>query len=615
MKIDRIQARNWIGAREVDIQSKTPAILIAGDNDAGKSSLFEGIRAALTGEVSRVKLKGDYPSLVTEGPAKEGTIAMATNLGDASFSIPKGNHGFALNMEGIRKDSMPCVLDASAFAKMDTKEKRAFVFKLSGCSAAPGEIVDRLLAKGIHKEIVGQITSELPHGMSAASKVAAANATLAKGAWQQITGAKWGPKVGESWKPDLPEFDEDDYKRITDGIRDLKVEIDEYNELMGSIKEKIKAGQSASETIKTKQNNVAMKGEIQAKLAKAEEAYEAAVAAAKKAFQAVEKSGNKSPDPETSNGLPYMLLRSANAVIDEVLQLAARTQGVISEDEEIQSWEEFDWIPKAESFRKSYKTGFASHSVDPELQKAASDAEKKVNDCEGVVTRLEARLKEIGADEKFLEESGATDSHDELMEQLKDTQNKIRVRKDSLVGIEAQTEEMNALAKEIEESGEKEKAALKKHEEVLAWDACAKALGPDGIPGDIVAEALGPFNKSLYEAHELSGWDLVQLRPDMSLFVGGRPYDLLSESGRWRADASISVAVSVLSKIRFLILDRIDVLSPVNRGVLLGLVDDLIYNEIIDGAVLFGTLKAKPADDALPESFSCYWLDQGKLSK
>lgn len=57
MKLEILRVVNLIAARHVDLSLRSPINLICGSNEAGKSSIYEGIIHALTGESTRVSLK------------------------------------------------------------------------------------------------------------------------------------------------------------------------------------------------------------------------------------------------------------------------------------------------------------------------------------------------------------------------------------------------------------------------------------------------------------------------------------------------------------------------------------------------------------------------------
>lgn len=56
-RLTAIQTSHILGARAVDVKLTKPVTLFAGRNGAGKSSLQEAVRMALTGEPARVGLK------------------------------------------------------------------------------------------------------------------------------------------------------------------------------------------------------------------------------------------------------------------------------------------------------------------------------------------------------------------------------------------------------------------------------------------------------------------------------------------------------------------------------------------------------------------------------
>lgn len=149
--------------------------------------------------------------------------------------------------------------------------------------------------------------------------------------------------------------------------------------------------------------------------------------------------------------------------------------------------------------------------------------------------------------------------------------------------------------------------------DVAAWDGIGDALAPDGIPGEILAEALGPINERLAQSAADAAWPQAAIAPDMSITGAGREYRLLSESERWRVDAMLAEAVAHLSGARLLVLDRFDVLDPIGRSQLLGWLDVLADTGEIDTALVFGTLKALPT--GLPSTIAAHWVENGVVGQ
>lgn len=153
--------------------------------------------------------------------------------------------------------------------------------------------------------------------------------------------------------------------------------------------------------------------------------------------------------------------------------------------------------------------------------------------------------------------------------------------------------------------------AKAEHVELQAWELFEEAFAPDGIPAELLADALKPMNLRLRAASLATGWEQVQIMPDMSIQVGGRLYQLESESSKWRADAMIAESISFLSGLRFLLLDRIDVLQPNARIELVKWLDGVADDGEINTALAFGTFAQKPA--GLPGTWGVHWIENGEI--
>ena len=147
--------------------------------------------------------------------------------------------------------------------------------------------------------------------------------------------------------------------------------------------------------------------------------------------------------------------------------------------------------------------------------------------------------------------------------------------------------------------------AAKEHAAVLAWTAAKAALAPDGLPSEVMGRALGPFNDMLRDMAGETGWRQVAVRPDMSIDVGGRPYWLLSESERWRADVMLTMVVAICSELRFAVLDEFDLLDVPSRAPALRWFFGLTQSGDMDTLLVLGTMKARPQ---APAAVKVHWL-------
>ena len=150
--------------------------------------------------------------------------------------------------------------------------------------------------------------------------------------------------------------------------------------------------------------------------------------------------------------------------------------------------------------------------------------------------------------------------------------------------------------------------ALGYHNQVESWNKVADALSPNGIPLEIVNTIIAPLNVHLAQTSTLTGWSQVVIRPDLELTVGGRLYNLLSESEKWRADIAMSEMISKVSGLGIFIADRFDVLSLPNRQRCLAWLMKVCENH--ETIIILGTLKALPP--TLPPPIAGLWLEYGK---
>jgi energy-coupling factor transporter ATP-binding protein EcfA2 len=160
-------------------------------------------------------------------------------------------------------------------------------------------------------------------------------------------------------------------------------------------------------------------------------------------------------------------------------------------------------------------------------------------------------------------------------------------------------ESAEALARQLEDQ---ETRAAEAHSSVEGWAKLAELFSPDSIPKQFLEPVIEAFNARLAWSAAETGWPQTAINGEGNILVGNRPYQLCSESEKWRADAMIAEALSHLSGFKLLVLDRVDVLAPKHRPSLIA------WCMKSDAqCLLFATLKQKP--DGIP----AYWLERGEI--
>ena len=201
MKLTKLNIQNFLGARAVEVELTAPVTLFSGANGAGKSSIQEAVRMALTGESVRVGLKKDYGALVSDGE-RSGFAEVHTDQGVFSIELPSGK---GMHLNDI--PALPYVLNAQRFAALAENERRAFLFGLMGLSASGSAVKERLLAKGCDEKKIEAIMPLLRSGFEAAHKESQQRARDSKTEWRTITGETYGEVKAASWKSEKPVFD------------------------------------------------------------------------------------------------------------------------------------------------------------------------------------------------------------------------------------------------------------------------------------------------------------------------------------------------------------------------------------------------------------------------
>ncbi|AEV24595.1 hypothetical protein Dsui_0175 [Azospira oryzae PS] len=593
MKITHIQASNVLGARAVDVQLVKPVALFAGKNGAGKSSLQEAVRMALTGETVRVGLKKDYGALVTEGQ-ESGFVEVATADTAYSVVLPSG--------KGIHCESpeLPFVLDAQRFARLDDKERRAFLYGLMGVKMDVGSITSRMLDSDCDAKKVEQIAPFLRAGFDAAQKEAAAKARDAKASWKTITGGEtWGKDKAAKWQPaPLPADAEKAGSRHENAVAKMK----EVDQALGAAQQELGAARAkvqSRQQLAAQREDLAEKAgridRIKAKL----ERDEADVAEWTQKVEATRAKTGAAPVNPKAPG--EFLLRGLASVTDGFLSVARSFPDPFDES----------LINRAETHLAEYKKlhGWPHKkggAPDPEAVAKLPEYERALALVQSAVAndkRDLAAAEQAAAKLKELDEQAA-----EAID-LEPLQAKVAELTDKRDGWRADADKYRATAEQAARRQAVIDQAAALHADVLAWTDIADALAPDGIPGEILAEALGPINDRLHVSAGFAEWEQVVIHSDMRITYGLRDYALVSESEKWRVDAMIAEAVSFLAGVKLLVLDRFDVLDLKGREDLLYWLDGMALDGEVETALIFGTLKALPAQ--LPETVCAHWIDNG----
>lgn len=576
MKITRIEVANILGLHRADIDISTPILMVLGSNEAGKSSLRDAVSMAILGDPSRLKIKnkGELVQLM-HGDAKKGRVTLLA--GDeliGQYTLPKGEHE-AQAIPGA--EFLPYVVNPKLTASLDDKSLRQMLFQLTRCKASPEVTAKLLIARGAREELVEEVKPMLRAGFPSASKDAAERATQAKGAFRALTGDNWGSIQSADWEmiipdaPDMPDVSPEAIDAVIAQHAAMATEVEKGVKFIAGLEGKIEQANAYSARHAELTEASGLLKRAQAKL----EADQGTL---------VELEEALAPAIQRLQEMQAGAVPVACPCCAELLRITG------------QKLEKFTGL-------KADAKATTDLALDVNKSKSAVDMLKRtINNDIAAVTTAENAAKDLAA----LEAAGVPEIKPNALEGATEKLNQCRVKADQL---RAKVEAMKQRQEAIASADATTDRAREHHADVLAWTLIADALKPDGIPSEILSNALKPVNDSLAILSRISGWKKVEISADMAITADGRIYGLMSESAQWRIDTLLAAMIAQISELKFMVLDRFDVLDQSGRGELFNMVLDLADMKLMDQVIICGTLKQALA--GMPPEIGQVWITNG----
>lgn len=595
MKIDSIHVSHFLGCAAVDVRTRQTVQLFAGKNGAGKSSLRDAIALALTGDLGRVSLKKEAPALIRDGA--DLAVCQVMDVDGDEYQVSINRSGKINDSRGNRPadPTLAYVLDAQRMARLDATERRAFLFGLMGVKMGQAEIAKRLQARGCEAAKIERVLPLLRTGFDAASKEAKAKATEAKGAWRQVTGEAYGSEKAKTWRAAVPPYDAKAAADLATQLQHLDVAFESWQQKIGGLVAEETRRAALRQKLPALQQHALRIDRIEAKLATDTQSL-------------AEWEADLVKTEAAAGGAPRVGL--VHDLATALTDLMTGQEAPADDGPAAEAWDAA--LTTLERYAAEHGAVYAPAGDDAARARLPSVRSSRdlmasavANDKRDLAAAQQAQAEADAITAELAEvfdAAGLAEAREQV-DKLKADRAAMVKRLDELKSIKALVDGAEA----------KTKGAAQHHADVAAWDAIGDALAPDGIPAEILAEAIGPFNARLASTAVDTDWPAVTVASDMAITAGGREYRLLSESERWRVDAALAEAVAHLSGARLLVLDRFDVLDLPGRSELLGWLDTLADAGEIDTALVFGTLKALPAN--LPESIGAHWIENGVVAE
>lgn len=566
MRIKRIASSGFLAVKNIEVDVRSPIVLFCGTNEAGKSSLRDGIHQAFTGENPRVQLKKNYKFLVNDKDHAGYTYVDYDGNQKAAITIPNGTHELTQALHS----ALPYVLNPALFASITPDDRAKFLFDLGNLRSDGTEVKQKLLDRGCDAGKVDEIMPFLRSSFENANKQAIERTKEARTSWKTVTTENYGDKKAEGWKaPQAPVVDDAAKEKAEAELSRIDAELEQENQKLGAMQAALNGANHRAGEITRLRELAEKESRIREKLDHDRhqvEEWQTKIEETRKLALGSRPGAVACKCPECDAELVFT-----------GTELIARAGDMHGDEDAAAS------LGKYENALSMFKNAVANGERDLAAATAAREQLALMKDDQETPTQ----------------------------EDIDALKAKISILRSGRQQASTDLETINKNIRRASEAEAKTQKAAEHHASVQAWDKIASALAPDGIPSEMLHAALDPINTRLSQSAAATGWKSVVINPDMSISYEERPYGLSSASAKWRANAMIAEAISHVAGIKFLMADEFDLLDLPSRSACLKWLIGLARSGEIDSVLLFGTLKEKPAK--LPPEIAAYWIQDGVL--
>ena len=540
-----------------DFEASTDGILLAaGDNGAGKSSICKAVAAAASGDMVPFKRvgRGNAALLVREG-AKQASIVYYQNDENGCRVVwPDCDR----QTKGTSwKDASRIAVGLESPATMEKAvDRAAWLIELIGAKPTRERLMAALKAADIPEATATKAADLVDSaGYDAAHETIKEAATRAKGAWEKITGERYGSAKAPTWRPQ-------GWRAALEGmsIADLEQADTEAGAALTELTNQVAGGRVNTAALQEKVDGLSVHLIDKANISKRLAASEAALTDARAARAAL---GEKPTYDASGMECPCcgaMLKQVGNALVET------------SQDDD----------PEVTKRLLASITA-ADHDI--------LEAEKQVATATGQLAKVEAHI----------------EAAEKAQIQLRDDPGKNAELEGKITaqhGIVSDTQAALYMKRQVIEASEKSEA-------VAHLVAICELLKETGLRKEVLAEKLEAFNGHLLDMCKTLFWLPVQVTEAMDFTYGERPYGLLSDGEAFRVRTTIQLITAKLEQAPIVIIDGADILGKSGRNGLFAALAEWPTPSIVGMTIL--SRDEMPDLAAAGLGVSC-WIDGGVLA-
>lgn len=478
--------------------------LITGANYQGKSSIIQALQAALCTVLPFDGLKKNQAKLIVNGNQKDSTVLFESPSGEQTIKYPTCES----QSSGVPVNISEYASGLKSFALIPVKD-RAKELQVILKSDPDKTNFDAAMAPILPIASSDKLWETIDKlGWDAAHEQVKTKCTQLKGEWCGITGERaYGSDKAGNWYP--AEWEQDLTRKTIAELKSELVEAEKWYEIAVSNQA---VSQSEIDGLKKQCADIAAYRKTVTDL-------ETVIADKRKRKTNIEKSISEmqKPDPDTCecpNCKTKLQYQNGTLILAEVLtekQIADRKKAMEAAQLSI-----FD-----------LKTEIERHEAD--LSKARTTFT--------IAEQAEQKLKKLSARKTGEENPQAIEKTKSDLERAR---NRLSVR-------------------------EKYDAAHSKHKAIIQNVAIIDVLSPNGLRKTSVANAMDKLHSEIQKYSDLAKWADVLIDDEMSVYMHGVPYSLLSKSEKFRCRTLLQIVFSKIIGDTLVIIDDIDELDADSR--------------------------------------------------
>lgn len=539
MQIEIVNFRG-VSRAELDMSS---ICLVAGMNEAGKTSTAQAVAAAMTGEpMPIVGVKKSSAGLLVRSGSANGTITLTGPAGTTNIVYPSAK----VKTDGVAPYASHFAVGIQSIVNSKEDERIKILTEYLGAKPTREDLDKSLAGVGLAAEAIDALWKliEEQGWESVAANIKEKGAKL-KGQWEHITGENYGSRIGENWipegyEPELMAQSEDTLKAVVTDARDAldaaiaenAVEDHKTDELQAEA-DLLEARKQAAADAK----NILIDPTLVEQLEQANSAVEES----SRNLEDLRQQLRDLPRPDNTAGTPCPSCGT-------VLEVQGKSLKVL----ETMSQED----------RDTRQT--AIDAMELQISKAIT----ALADRKAAVSRIQLEIKTAENDKAHaiinaMRDLEVSESCAKKLSEIPEQAKQIDASKIERCRTVAQ------VANTRLEAFQKKSGADRAHTAIVQNAILAAKIAPDGIRGDVLAKALKKFNEIADPLCTAAGWRQVTLEADFMPCYGGTLYMLLSESAKWRTRVILQMVMAKLDNSQSLIIDAADILDRGGRNGLL----------------------------------------------